>query len=540
MPAAAAPPVPPGQYLASDGKYYPVADLPTPNAPNLGAAGPVQPGLTGGQFAPAMPPGQWIEPPKKKRKAAVVGVAAGLAAVLAVGGVWAVVALSKKGGASSPEDAAQAVFTSLAAKDFDKLTATIAPSERNLAVVAMDVANGLQDSTDLAEEWSATTDKLWQSLSIEFTDLEFSTDDLAEGVVAATVEKGSVTIDANIEEMADAVADLYDYGQSAGAYAYGMGDVSKSDIEDELDALFPISKDIDDLAKAAGLDELYIVTVQEGGDWYASVSMTIAQYAFDSLGGDRSDLGDPIPENEMMGADKPEDAMANFVKAYEAAADSGDLRELAKALPVAESRLLAVYGPVIDELGGSLTEDAISFGDVSLSENSVIGGHSRLTIDLLELDLMGDDFEIAREGDTWTIIIDYAELTISQEDDGATWRLEVEEDGEAVGEAELSIPQKGTLEGSFTSNDGGDGWFEFDGECIEVGWTEFYTGQEETEKTCGDDLGLTNLSSLPLAEWTKLPDLKGILALSAVQGAGGKWYISPTASLMDLVSVVGS
>jgi hypothetical protein len=480
-----------------------------------------------------MPAEPWADSPKpKKRKGLVIGVAAGVAAVLAVGGVWAVIALSKKGGAASPENAAEALFENLAAKDWNKLAGAVAPSERDLVSVAMDTANGLKADNKQAKELAEATDALWDSITIEFSDLEFSTEDLVEGVVIATVDNGSVKVDADIEKMADAVADLLDYAESLGT---PLGDIPRSAIEDQLDQILPIEKDIEDLAEAAGLDELYVVTVQEGGKWYASVSMTIAQYAFDASGGDRSDLGDPIPDGEMMGADKPEDALSNFAKAVEEALDSGEVRELAKALPLAESRLVAVYGAAAGSLDGFLGD--LPIGKITTSQHEMLGGHARLTIDLLEFTLMGDDFELAREGDTWTLSAGAFELTLTQSDDGKTWTIEAEEDGQSA-EAELSIPEKGVIEGSSSSPDGADDWFEFDGECLEVGWTDPYTGETHVDSDCGEDAFIIGAGQA-ISEWTKLPDLKGIVAVTALKGAGDKWYISPIASLVDLAGVFG-
>jgi hypothetical protein len=473
--------------------------------------------------------------PKKKKRGVLVAVAVVVALVVAGGGAFALLKMKGGGGgASTPEDAAAALLNDtetlladIASLDLTKAASHIAPSERTLFEAVAEASTKAGQDNAQSEEVKAALAAAQSAVTITFEDLEFSTEPLVDGVERTALTGGTVNLDADVEKLAGAIMDIYDSQPSLAVMADES--ISQSDLEDQLDSFFPVSKAADDLAELAGLDELFLVTVQEEDQWFVSLSMTMAQYAYEEAGYDIDDLGDLIPESEMRGASSADEALGNFVDALDEAASSGDIRELAKALPTAESRVFAVYGPALTDenpyflegLGGALE-------DLTGSKTSEIGGHARITLDGFTVPGVA---EFKRDGDTWTLSIESygetIEITLSQEV-GKTWSLDFEQRGEYSDMSvtgSISIPSKGVIEGEF-SGDGMSADFGYEGGCFS------YDVMGESDEVCGDELGV-DLSATGLDDWDKLPDLKNILALSAVKGAGGQWYISPTASLLD-------
>jgi hypothetical protein len=477
-------------------------------------------------------------------------VAAGVAVALAVAGGGAYVLLTMRGGgggAASPEDAAEALLVDLASLDFTQVASKVAPSEQTLFDPLVDAAADAQNQNEEQKQFQEIWNDAKAAVTVEFKDLKFSSQALAEGVDRTVVTGGSVSLDADTDKLADAVMDLYDLsGSSASSLSSGLDGLlsgvtafgmeapadNRSEIKEQLDQFFPVTKDVEDLVAMSDLDDLFVVTVKEDGKWFTSASMTLAQYAYEDSGMDNAALGDPIPDGEMKGASSPEDALGNLVAAWDAAAQNNDLRELAKALPTAESRLLAVYGPALMSDGGMSLEGASGvISGVSGTKHSEIGGHARVTLD--SLSAAGGMFEFSRADDNWTIKVStgYSDTTVTvAQDGGKTWRIGVQSQDEYSGDQDVSlsitVPSKGVVEGTM-SGAGVEGSFAYQDGCV----TTDMAGA--SQKMCGDELGV-DLEASPLNQIDKLPDLKGLLALSAVKGAGGDWYISPTASLLDM------
>ncbi|MDR2374547.1 MAG: hypothetical protein LBD77_10760, partial [Bifidobacteriaceae bacterium] len=511
-----------GQYLASDGRYYPLAD---------------QPG--GAAAADGVPERR---APKRKMRRGLVATAVAVALVVVGGGAWALVALRGSGGAASPEEAAEALLKDIASLDLAKVASRVAPSERTLLEPLYQAATAEENQTGQSKEAQDVMADIQDALTVEFTDLAFASQRIAEGVDRTSVTAGTLSIEADTDKLAGAVLDMYDLMGDTSAvlgYDYGMdtgGALSESEIKAQIDEAFPVSKDLVELIDEYGIGELFFVTVEEDGQWFTSVSMTMAQYLYEDGGYDIAGLGDPIPEGEMRGADSPEAALENLADAVNATVQSGDLRELAKVLPVAESRLLAVYGPTMAGMfGGGSEADVIQ--DAAGSKTSDLSGHARVSLDRLVIDQLLD---LTRSGDTWTLMIDsfsggLTMIEVSQES-GKAWTMTgsgTDSWGDPIDiSARLEVPEKGKLTGEFS-----DGYssvsFSYQDGCATVG----AAGYEQ--EICGEDLGV-DPAAAGLGDITGLPDLKSVLALSAVEGADGAWYISPTASLLDLAAVMAN
>jgi hypothetical protein len=504
---------PPGTYLASDGRYYPLAD---------------QSGF-GGQGVAAQEPA----PPKRKRRGVLVAASVVAALVVAGGGAYAVLALrGGGGGAGSPEDAAEALLQDLASLDYGKIVAHVAPSEQTLLDPVAALAEAQTEQTDQAKEVQAAWNDVKASLTIEFKGLTFASASIAEGVERTAVTGGTLSLDADTDKLTAAVMDFYNLiGESASGAYLDMGTVTESDVREQVEDFFPVTKGVDDLAAAADLEDLFVVTVEEDGKWFASASMTAAQYAYEAAGLDNANLGDPIPEGEMKGGSSPEQALENLVEALHATGSTGDLRELAKALPVAESRLVAVYGPALmGDAGGAGLAALGSLESLTGTKQSDVAGHARITIDSL---IVSPLVTLTRTDNVWSLVAgdDYSKLAAELTQDGdKKWLIDATSTSEWNGEetitGSIEVPAKGSLDIRFATS-GDEIAISIQDGCVA------YEGGGESQTLCGDDLGM-DLSETGLNDIDKLPDLKALLALSAVKGAGGDWYISPTASLLDL------
>jgi hypothetical protein len=537
--------------MALDGSYHPIPNVdPTPSEPiGYGSTGQGHvPGAGFGtsQVFPAGPqfgtpqgpgygfvaPATTLAPPKKKRTAVIASVAVG--ATLIAGGAWALIALRTPGAAASPQDAAKAFITDLAALDWEALAADLPPSERDLFAPAFAVEQD-QASDDAVVELRQSFQTISDSIDIEVSDLEFTTKKLAEGVVRTEVIAGTIKIDADVDQLSEAAADLLDAaaGESESRL---MFDDYQAQLAQELDKALPIEKDIVDFVAmaASGEDvELFFVTVEEDGDWYTSLPMTFAQYSFEASGGKNVDLGDTIPPEEMLGADSPELALENLLTASQLALADDDLRQLARALPVAESRLVAVYGGAMSGIGDLAS---IATNSASTTLLSQADGRARLTVGSLDLAgvVGGQTASLAIVGaaDSFALELkvdgDGVQFELTQTNSGKTWELTASELGGGGGTAEgsLTVLKPGELSGELTV-DGESAKFSIVGDCI-----SFDIPETEPTELCEDALGV-KLSETTLGDLTRLPDLASVTAITALQGSDGKWYISPLGSLID-------
>jgi hypothetical protein len=486
-----------------------------------------------------------VPAPKKKKKGVLIAAAVAVVLVLGAGGAWALHALRSYGGASSPDDAVRVLLKDAAASDYLKVASHIAPSERDVVAPWIGLPEMLGFKVKPNEEAQKAYDAITKAMKVELKDLETSSEPLVTGVERTKITGGTVSVDADVDALTKGMMDYYDAIGGSSTFSQGLGvdiSVTESEIRAEIEKTLPMTKDVDDLKKLSGLDDLFLVTVEEDGKWYTSVSMTAAQYVFEASGGAKSKLGEPIAPDKMQGTDKPEQAPARFAEALKSAGETGDIRELARVLPVAESRLLAVYGPTFaddpetikDILGGwSLT-------DVRATEFYSEGNYSVVTLDSAKLAVAsgGDQTLITYErSDTvWNLDIsgaDFERSVVLEQPDSKTVRLEAKEDGDLVAEATVTIPEKGVLTVDAEA-DGSTIKSRIDGECMEA------TVDGKTEEMCFADLGV-DPSDSGFNELQKLPDLKGVLSLTTIKGAGGKWYVSLLgAPLTTVIPIAGA
>jgi len=331
----------------------PVTPVAQPAAPQSGVpaqpyAAPAQPYATPAAGYPGQPGGP-VDPldaeyapvgeqPKPRRRAGLwVGAAVAAVAVVGVGGyaVWANV-LSKLGGAGSPDAAVTQLVEGVADRDGVAVYGVLAPSE------VASFRDAFDGASDLADDSQIDPDKLkaaLDALSVEIKDLDLDVDEVDEGLAKVTIAGGTLTVDADAEEITDLTIEAFEPLLEALGQPVPTGDARDEAIQQADDAL-PWTLDTKDLTwdTDAGTQRPFLMAVEEGGKWYVSPLMTIGEYVTVAQGGKRGSM----PSDAGPELASPEDAGTAFVEGLAAISD-GDLDELTSTLSVGERRFMEVY-----------------------------------------------------------------------------------------------------------------------------------------------------------------------------------------------------
>jgi hypothetical protein len=256
-------------------------------------------------------------------------------------------------GAATPEEAVAKFVDAVSAKRLTAAAGMVAPSDVDLftGVAGAAVANGTAASAS-PEQTKALTD-LWDCVSLDVTGLRFNSVPLAEGVQRIEFVAGAVTVDADPAQLASAFRRAAEASPALERQGIGPGAAEELDQTiDRIGAALPYSITADDAAQAAGFTPA-VVAVAEGGKWYVSPSMTLAEIAFEFAHKEMGQLtrGDALNDGERVASDSAEAAATAFLAALEQTVAGSDLRALAGALPLAEARALAVYGSALGAYG---------------------------------------------------------------------------------------------------------------------------------------------------------------------------------------------
>src|SRR5690606_29923384 len=204
------------------------------------------------------------------------------------------------------------------------------------------------------------------------------TDELMEGVNRVSLVGGTLEVDADTDELGDALREFMEVSMRASLEQSGyfdddeIDDMIEETVDEQLDYMLrsledelPLEVDFADTwdeqlgaKEYAGIDEddaligqgypLSVITVDEGG-WYASPALTVA----DLVAGEQMiyhgyEYGDELTDAEKFGS--PEDAAHGLADGIEALAANGDYEALASALPLAERRAISLYGPLLEDI----------------------------------------------------------------------------------------------------------------------------------------------------------------------------------------------
>lgn len=321
--------------------------VPQPARPNGQFPGqvPQQAGFNG-QYQGQMPqpvrpngpfPGQMPQAPRKKSNKGAALIAAIVAVVLVVigGGAFALTRSASARGFSSPDALANSINSAFDSNKLANLAPALAPSELEAATLWQKdyKANGKADWTKLMSP-EALADYVDQ-IDISKSTIEHTVDEKSDNLSLITITKweGEVTVK---PELADKFRENYEKakGDKLTADESKMFDDFKREIEKES----TFSGNI--LQRLFQTDKLTLVSVKEGGKWYISPTMTIAEQMV-SDSSVTPNYGADFTNVE--GAKSPEEAVSGMVDALRNGAGIGD-KDFYRFLDLPERRVAAVYG----------------------------------------------------------------------------------------------------------------------------------------------------------------------------------------------------
>jgi hypothetical protein len=251
-----------------------------------------------------------MTPAPSRRPLAYLAVVIGLIA-MAGGAIFFARSVRPSTGTKTPEAAVQRIFDALSNEDFLGVIESLTPSERTLLsgrtqtiVRELGRLGILKEDLDLGSV---------DGIDLEFTDLKFKSESLAQGLTAVELTAGTSTyrIDPASTPLGSFVRELLPRGSSK--VINGTDDLSNED------ALF--------------------VAIQDGDTWYVSIAYSIAEQARREAGLPAPSFGAGVPGR---GAATPEAAVEAFLRS----AATLDARRLIELTPPGEMAALHDYAPL--------------------------------------------------------------------------------------------------------------------------------------------------------------------------------------------------
>ena len=270
------------------------------------------------------------------KMAAIISVIVVAVLVVIGGGAFALTRfLPGAGGFATPNALANSVSSAFDSNKLANLAPALAPSELEAATLWQKdyKANGKADWTKLMSP-EAMADYIGQ-IDISKSTIEHTVDEKSENLSLITITKweGEITVK---PELADKFREYYEKakGDKLTADESKMFDDLKRDISEEPNYSGNI------LQRLFNTDKLTLVSVKEGGKWYISPVMTMAEQMV-SYSSVTPNYGADFTNVE--GAKSPEEAVSGMVDALRNGAGMGD-KDFYRFLDLPERRVAAVYG----------------------------------------------------------------------------------------------------------------------------------------------------------------------------------------------------
>ena len=305
---------------------------PGPNGQFQGQA--PQPGAYNPQYQGQAP--QQGAKKSRGKMAAIISVIVVAVLVVIGGGAFALTRfLPGAGGFATPNALANSVSSAFDSNKLANLAPALAPSELEAATLWQKdyKANGKADWTKLMSP-EALADYVDQ-IDISKSTIEHTVDEKSDNLSLITITKweGEVTVK---PELADKFREYYEKakGDKLTADESKMFDDLKREISEEPNYSGNI------LQRLFNTDKLTLVSVKEGGKWYISPVMTMAEQMV-SYSSVTPNYGADFTNVE--GAKSPEEAVSGMVDALRNGAGMGD-KDFYRFLDLPERRVAAVYG----------------------------------------------------------------------------------------------------------------------------------------------------------------------------------------------------
>ena len=359
-------PGPNGQFqgqVPQPGAYNPQyqGQVPQPGAYNPQYQGQApQPGAYNPQYQGQAP--QQGAKKSRGKMAAIISVIVVAVLVVIGGGAFALTRfLPGAGGFATPNALANSVSSAFDSNKLANLAPALAPSELEAATLWQKdyKANGKADWTKLMSP-EAMADYIGQ-IDISKSTIEHTVDEKSENLSLITITKweGEITVK---PELADKFREYYEKakGDKLTADESKMFDDLKREISEEPNYSGNI------LQRLFNTDKLTLVSVKEGGKWYISPVMTMAEQMV-SYSSVTPNYGADFTNVE--GAKSPEEAVSGMVDALRNGAGMGD-KDFYRFLDLPERRVAAVYGGS-GSTGGVGDSNQVNWG---LTSTKVSGG----------------------------------------------------------------------------------------------------------------------------------------------------------------------
>ena len=309
--------------------------VPQPGAYNPQYQGQVpQPGAYNPQYQGQAP--QQGAKKSRGKMAAIISVIVVAVLVVIGGGAFALTRfLPGAGGFATPNALANSISSAFDSNKLANLAPALAPSELEAATLWQKdyKANGKADWTKLMSP-EALADYVGQ-IDISKSTIEHTVDEKSDNLSLITITKweGEVTVK---PELADKFRENYEKakGDKLTADESKMFDDLKRQISEEPNYSGNI------LQRLFNTDKLTLVSVKEGGKWYISPVMTMAEQmvSYSSVTPNYS-----ADFTNVEGAKSPEEAVSGMVDALRNGAGMGD-KDFYRFLDLPERRVAAVYG----------------------------------------------------------------------------------------------------------------------------------------------------------------------------------------------------
>lgn len=309
--------------------------VPQPGAYNPQYQGQApQPGAYNPQYQGQAP--QQGAKKSRGKMAAIISVIVVAVLVVIGGGAFALTRfLPGAGGFATPNALANSISSAFDSNKLANLAPALAPSELEAATLWQKdyKANGKADWTKLMSP-EALADYIGQ-IDISKSTIEHTVDEKSDNLSLITITKweGEITVK---PELADKFRENYEKakGDKLTADESKMFDDLKRQISEEPNYSGNI------LQGLFNTDKLTLVSVKEGGKWYISPVMTMAEQMV-SYSSVTPNYGADFTNVE--GAKSPEEAVSGMVDALRNGAGMGD-KDFYRFLDLPERRVAAVYG----------------------------------------------------------------------------------------------------------------------------------------------------------------------------------------------------
>lgn len=309
--------------------------VPQPGTYNPQYQGQVpQPGAYNPQYQGQAP--QQGAKKSRGKMAAIISVIVVAVLVVIGGGAFALTRfLPGAGGFATPNALANSISSAFDSNKLANLAPALAPSELEAATLWQKdyKANGKADWTKLMSP-EALADYIGQ-IDISKSTIEHTVDEKSDNLSLITITKweGEITVK---PELADKFRENYEKakGDKLTADESKMFDDLKRQISEEPNYSGNI------LQGLFNTDKLTLVSVKEGGKWYISPVMTMAEQmvSYSSVTPNYS-----ADFTNVEGAKSPEEAVSGMVDALRNGAGMGD-KDFYRFLDLPERRVAAVYG----------------------------------------------------------------------------------------------------------------------------------------------------------------------------------------------------